>query len=160
MDEKKTNAAAEAENITPEERKKRAEEYMEALKKQLEERNAKQKIANEAIQEGKGKLTLETPIKAGDEEITELTYDFTVLTGMEYAAAMDSDSNAQQVFRITDRQSLALFARAASKQTPRVDTTDIIERIGMTDAVVAIQLATFFFSASARAGQLRISKKS
>lgn len=144
---------------TPEERKKKIAELQEQFKAQIEERKAKSKLANEAMAEGKGRLALETPILSGDEEITELIYDFNELTGMEYADAMDSDPNAQQIYKITDRQALALFAKAAAKQTDKVDMRDIVERIGMTDAVVAVQLATLFFSASTRAGRLRISKK-
>ena len=144
---------------TPEERKKKIAELQEQFKAQIEERKAKSKLANEAMAEGKGRLALETPILSGDEEITELIYDFNELTGMEYADAMDSDPNAQQIYKITDRQALALFAKAAAKQTGKVDMRDIVERIGMTDAVVAVQLATLFFSASTRAGRLRISKK-
>ena len=141
-----------------EERKAKVEEFKEQLKARIEERREKAKAANEAAAEGKGILSLETPIKARDEEITELAYDFTALTGMEYVDAMDSDINARQAFRITNRQALALFAQAAAKQTEKVDMRDIMERIGMTDAVEAVQLATLFFSASTRAGQLRISK--
>lgn len=144
---------------TPEERKKKIEELQNQLKERIEDRKQRSKIANEAMAEGKGRLALETPILSGDEEITELIYDFTELTGMEYADAMDSDPNAQQIYKITDRQALALFARAAAKQTDKVDSRDIMERIGMTDAVVGIQLATLFFSASTRAGRLRITKK-
>lgn len=165
MEEKKSqaNAAEEIEKAmseeTPEGRKAKIEELQQQLKQQIEERKAKSKIANEAMAEGKGRLALETPILSGDEEITELIYDFTELTGMEYADAMDSDPNAQQIYKITYRQGLALFARAAAKQTDRVDARDIVERIGMTDAVEAVQLATLFFSASTRAGRLRISKR-
>lgn len=165
MEEKKSqaNAAEEIEKAmseeTPEERKAKIEELQQQLKQQIEERKAKSKIANEAMAEGKGRLALETPILSGDEEITELIYDFTELTGMEYVDAMDSDPNAQHNYKITYRQGLALFARAAAKQTDRVDARDIVERIGMTDAVEAVQLATLFFSASTRAGRLRISKR-
>lgn len=165
MEENKNqaNAAEELENAmneaTPEDRKKAIEELREKYKEQIEERKARNKMAQEAMAEGKGRLALETPILAGDEEITELIYDFNELTGTEYTDAMDSDINAQQIYRITYRQALALFAKAAAKQTEKVDTKDIIERIGMTDAVEAVQLATLFFSASTRAGRLRISKK-
>ena len=144
---------------TPEDRKKAIEELREKYKEQIEERKAKNKEAQAAMSEGKGRLKLETPIRAGDEEIKELIYDFNELTGIEYTDAMDSDINAQQIYRITYRQALALFAKAAAKQTEKVDTRDIIERIGMTDAVEAVQLATLFFSASTRAGRLRISKR-
>lgn len=157
------NAAKEFEQAmneaTPEDRKKAIEELRKKYKEQIEERKAKSKEAQAAMSEGKGRLKLETPIRAGDEEIKELIYDFNELTGIEYTDAMDSDINAQQIYRITYRQALALFAKAAAKQTEKVDTRDIIERIGMTDAVEAIQLATLFFSASTRAGRLRISKR-
>lgn len=131
----------------------------EALKARIQEYKDRSAEAQEAMREGKGKLKLETPIRAGDTEITELEYDFNDMTGMEYADAMDSDPNAMQIFRITYRQGLALFATAAAKHTEAVDMRDIIERIGMTDAVEGVQLATLFFSASTRAGRLRISKK-
>ena len=157
------NAAKEFEQAmneaTPEDRKKAIEELRKKYKEQIEERKAKNKEAQAAMSEGKGRLKLETPIRAGDEEIEELIYDFNELTGIEYTDAMDSDINAQQIYRITYRQALALFAKAAAKQTEKVDARDIIERIGMTDAVEAVQLATLFFSASTRAGRLRISKR-
>lgn len=137
------------------------EAQREAIKAQIEEIKRKNAEANEAMREGKGRLRLETPIKAGDKEIEELAYDFTSLTGLDYTEAMDSDmnANAQQVFKITYRQGLALFARAAAKHTEGVDMRDIIERIGVTDAVEGVQLATLFFGASTRAGHQRISKK-
>lgn len=135
-------------------------ELEKQLKDKMEEIRAKTKEADEAIRQGKGRFQLENPLHARDKEITELIYDFTVLTGMEYTDAMDTDPTAQQIFRITYRQALALFAKAAAKQTPDVDQQDIMEQIGMTDAVEGVQLATLFFSASTRAGRLRISKKS
>ena len=144
---------------TPEEKKERMKKLQAQLKENLEERRAKFREANEAMSEGKGILRLEKPIMSGDKEITELPYDFNELTGMEYTDAMDSDANAQQIYRITYRQGLALFAMAAAKQSDRLDRRDIVERIGVTDAVEGVQLATLFFSASTRAGQLRISRK-
>ena len=161
MEKKEEQAKAEErkEELTPEERKKQAEELKEQLLETIKERKRKKQEASEAMSEGKGVLALETPIHAGDKDVTELAYDFTEMTGMEYIDAMDSDPNAQQIFKITYRQALALFAKAAAKQTDGVDMRDILERIGMTDAATAVQLATLFFSASTRAGQMRISKK-
>jgi len=144
---------------TPGTEKEKQEQTIELLKERLKEYKAKSAESQEAIREGKGRLRLETPITANDQEVTELVYDFTDITGMEYVAAMDSDPNALQIFKITYRQGLALFAAAAAKHTENVDSRDIIERIGMTDAVEGVQLATLFFSASTRAGRLRISKK-
>lgn len=137
------------------------EDVAALIKERLEDVRKKTIEANQIIAEGKGRLKLEAPIESGDRKIEELPYDFTVLTGMEYADAMDSDANANsgQFHRITYRQALALFAKAAAKQTDGLDMDDIISRIGATDAVEGVQLASIFFSASTRAGRLRISKR-
>ena len=143
-----------------EENKKKREELVAEFKRKTEEIKQKNKEINEVISEGKGVLALETPIMAGEEEVTELEYDFTRLTGLDYTDAMDSDLNAQQIYRITYRQALALFAKAAAKETDSLDMRDIIERIGATDALEGVQLATLFFTATTRAGRMRISRKS
>lgn len=150
-----TPAATENAPLTSE---KRAE-LQKQLAERMEEVRARTKEAQEAMGQGKGRLRLEKPIQSGDEEITELVYDFTEMTGVEYTDAMDSDQNAVGTYRITYRQALALFAKAAAKQTERLDMQDILSKIGVTDAVEATQLATLFFNASTRAGRLRISKK-
>ena len=145
--------------MTEEEKKEHLKKVREEVEERTKEIREKAKIANEAMAEGKGKLKLEKPITAGDTEIEELVYDFNELSGLEFTEAMDSDMNAQQIFRITNKQALSLFAVAAAKQTPQLDKRDIIERIGMTDSVAATQIAILFFSASTRAGRMRISKK-
>lgn len=150
-----TPATPETEPMTPEKR----EEMRKQFAARMEEVKARTKEAQEAMGQGKGRLRLEKPIQSGDEEITELVYDFTEMTGVEYTDAMDSDQNAVGTYRITYRQALALFAKAAAKQTERLDMQDILSKIGVTDAVEATQLATLFFNASTRAGRLRISKK-
>lgn len=132
---------------------------LDAVRQKTEDVKAKMKESQEAISEGKGVLRLETPITSRDEEIEELEYDFTDMTGLEYISVMDTDMNATQIFGITRKQALALFAQSAAKHTENLDAQDIMSRIGMTDAVIATQLATLFFSAAARAGRLRISKK-
>lgn len=135
------------------------EELQKIMKEKMEEVRRRTEEAQVAMSQGKGRLALETPIKSGDEEITELIYDFTALNGMEYTDAMDSDPNATGNYRITYRQALSLFAKAAAKQTDRLDMQDIVSQIGVTDAVEGVQLATLFFNASTRAGRLRISKR-
>lgn len=139
--------------------KTRFEEAQQKLKARIEEERQKSKESLEVMREGKGRLRLETPIESGDDKIEELVYDFTEMTGVEYTDAMDSDMNANSAYKITYRQALALFAKAAAKQTEKLDMEDIISKIGMTDAVEGVQLATLFFNASTRAGRLRISKK-
>lgn len=152
------NAAQTAE-APAEEKQLTRDEMQKIMKKKMEEVRRRTEEAQIAMSQGKGRLQLETPIHSGDEEITELIYDFTALNGMEYTDAMDSDPNATGNYRITYRQALSLFAKAAAKQTERLDMQDIVSNIGVTDAVEGVQLATLFFNASTRAGRLRISKK-
>lgn len=143
------------------------EETKEETKEELQERimndfklaSEKLKESNEAVASGCGRLKLEVPIKSGNGEVTELAYDFTKLTGLEYTEAMDQDANAVYAYKITYRQALSLFARAAAKQTPGLDMRDISERIDIRDALEGVQLATLFFNASTQAGRLRISKR-
>ena len=157
MDSQNTNPQESIESapMTAEQRQELKNQFVA----KMEEAKARMKEANEAIGQGKGRLRLEKPFKSGDDEITELIYDFTEMTGVEYTDAMDSDQNAVGNYRITYRQALALFAKAAAKQTEGVDMQDILSKIGVTDAVEGVQLATLFFNASTRAGRLRISKK-
>lgn len=135
-------------------------ELKEKIRRELEDQRKRLAEANEALGQGKGRMKLETPIRSRDEDITELCYDFTVLKGFEYTDAMDSDPNANNAFFITKRQALALFAKAAAKQTEGLDMQDIISNIGVTDSVEAVEIATLFFNASRRAGRMRISKLS
>ena len=145
-----------------EDEKKQIEEETKKLEKMVKDgiANVKQRReeALDAMKTGKGILHLEKPILADDIMIKELKYDFMALTGMEYADAMDSDSQTQQLFRITNRQALALFAAAAAKQTEHVDQADILQRIGATDAVEGTRLAVLFFQSSVRAAEMRIYK--
>ena len=120
------------------------------------------KIENENNQEGeqkvtltpgmisKGTLELATPIRARSKDITELHYDFGKLSGWEYVEAMDSDPTARNVFVVTKKQALCLFAAAAAKATADIDAKDIKERIGLADAQRAAQVATLFLTTSAR----------
>ena len=155
QEEKAADAAA------PAQEKAEEANVVETIRQRMKEDNEKVKEAMEVMKEGKGILTLETPLTAGGKEITELPYDFTVLTGMEYTDAMDADTrgNTQKLYGITYRQALNLFATAAAKEVEALDTTDIITRMGATDATAAVQLATLFFTASIRAARRRISKK-
>lgn len=143
---------------TEEEIKNKAEEAKKIILEKLEERKAKIKTASEVMKEGKGVLKLETVLRSQSKDVTELAYDFTALTGMEYIDAMDADPNSQNSFTITNRQALALFAQAAAKQTQGMGMRDIMEQIGGTDAVEAVELSMLFFHASKKAGQMRISK--
>lgn len=98
----------------------------------------------------KGTLELAEPIRGGGKDLDRLHYDFSKLTGWEYAEAMDKDVGARNVFVVTKKQALSLFASAAAKGTPEVDAKDVIERIGLADAQRAVQVATVFLTTSAR----------
>lgn len=98
----------------------------------------------------KGTLELAEPIRAKSKDIRELHYDFGKLTGWEYAEAMDSDANARNVFVVTKKQAISLFAAAAAKLTDDMDAIDIKTRIGLADAQRAAQVATLFLSTAAR----------
>ena len=156
--EKEKEMQAEA-PMTAEEKKKKAEELRKQLQEEAEKIKKRNIEADEIIKQGKGRLTLETPILSRDEEVKELQYDFTRLTGLEYTEAMDSDPTAQQIYRITYKQALSLYAKAAAKETDGLDARDIMQRIGVTDAVEGVQLATIFFTGSTRAGRMRILRR-
>ena len=98
----------------------------------------------------KGTLELATPIRSRSEDVKVLHYDFTKLTGWEYVEAMDSDPNNRNVFNISKKQAICLFAAAAAKVTEGLDATDIKERIGLADAMRAVQVATVFLVRSAQ----------
>lgn len=136
-----------------------APEELEKLKEKMEERTEMEKESERAMKEGKGVLTLEKPINARNKEITQLVYDFNELTGMDYISAMDCDEKANQIFRITAKQAINLFALAVEKCTEDVDRYDIIAQIGMSDSVIAIMYSTVFFTATVRAGKIRISRR-
>lgn len=125
------------------------------------EREKQEEAINLVIEQyGSGKMELMTPIKSRDKDITELEWDFTILTGKEYVQALDADRSAPNAFTLTNTQALAFFAAAAARKTPGLDTRDIRDRLGMQDAVKAIQLAQVFYAACNRAGNARITNKS
>ena len=121
---------------------------------------------NQLAKIAKGGLKLDKPIMAAGREIGELHWDFRNLTGWEYANALDCDSAGVNVFRITNKQALSLFAAAAAKATTirnengmdihPLDARDIKERMGIDDTIKAVQTATVFFVTSARVGNRRI----
>lgn len=107
----------------------------------------------------RGTMILKNPMRAESTDITELKYDFSKLTGWEYVEAMDSDANARNVFKITTKQALCLFAMSAGKETPKIDATDIKQQISVVDAVKAVQLATVFLVTSTRDAKMSSSEK-
>jgi len=105
-----------------------------------------------------GEFQLYAPIRAGGKDITVLEYDFQALTGWEIMDALDSDPKATNIFRVTNKQAMMMFAMAVAKKTPGIDATDIRERMGSVDAIKVAQLAALFFATSSRAGSKFILK--
>ena len=136
------------------EREPTAQEKAAEIRRQFDEQMA----AAEMLYSGVFKLR--KPIEDGGRVYEELKYDFTSLTAAELCRAIDSATDkAANVFNLTERQALALFAAAAAKETKGLDATDIRERLSAMDGVAAIRVATIFFDASFRAGSLRFSKE-
>jgi hypothetical protein len=128
----------------------------DAKNMQIERQQAIDNMIEQSNKFNKGTLMLEVPIRAEDKDVKELRYNFTKLTGWEYAAAMDTDPAGGNVFNISTKQALTLFAKAAAKETKGIDDIDIRERISIQDSVKAVQLAALFFFATTREGEKRI----
>lgn len=115
----------------------------------------------------KGTMKLMVPLTAAGREITELKWDFRSLSGWEYVGALDYDNAGVNVFKLTNKQALSLFAAAAAKATTMkredgsefnpLDAHDIRDRLCIDDSIKAVQTATVFFITSARVGNKRIS---
>ncbi len=91
-----------------------------------------------------GTMKLENPIRCKSEDVTELAYDFSKLSGWEYAEAMDGDPDARNVFRVTAKQAFNLFAKAVDKCMPDIDAVDVKRQLSLVDTVKAVQLGTLF----------------
>lgn len=113
-----------------------------------------------AVEQSKsGKFKLSKPIRANGRDVTELNFDFTKITGVEFADIMDSARNkAPDAYNISAPQGVALFAEAAVKVTKDVDKYDIISGISIMDAIKASQVAELFFKSVSRQGDERITR--
>ena len=105
----------------------------------------------------RGQLRLATPIRASNKDIEVLHFDFTKLTGWEMAQALDRDTSGKaNAYRMTQVQAFEVFAVAAQKMTPDIDAEDIRYRMGVEDAIKAMQLAVSFFNLSSQTANSRI----
>lgn len=137
------------------ENKKAAEENADVQQQNEQQQNeqAEQQPAPKPLtlnDISKGTLELATPIRARSKDIKELHYDFSKLSGWEYAEAMDSDPTTRNMFVVSKKQAICLFAAAVSKVMPEVDATDVKQRLGIADAQRAVQVATLFLTRAAR----------
>lgn len=122
--------------------------------------DATEQLRERLMKFASGKLRLAKPIRARGEDIEELEYDFSRLTGMDYVKAMDLDPRSLMSGGPSARQSIGLFAAAASKcMREQLDERDVRERIGIEDAIKAVQLSTIFFNIASQAGDRRITNE-
>lgn len=106
---------------------------------------------------GTGTLKLQKPLRSHSQDVPELTYDMTKITGMELAGCLDGDSSAQGIDKLTAKQSMNIFALSVEKcMRGEVDARDVKEQMGLQDAITAIRVATVFFNASSRLGDMGI----
>lgn len=114
-------------------------------------------MLNNTRKYGTGTLKLQKPLRSHSQDVEELQYDMTKITGMELATCLDSDPTAVAVDKLTAKQSVNIFALAVEKcMRGTVDARDVKEQLGIQDAVIAIQVATVFFNASSRLGGMGI----
>ena len=113
-----------------------------------------------AVEESRsGRFKLSKPIRSNGRDVTELAFDFTQITGVEFADIMDKARNkAPDAYNISAPQALALFAEAAAKATKDIDKYDIIGGLSINDAIKATQVAELFFRSVSRQGDERITR--
>lgn len=105
----------------------------------------------------RGRLKLAVPILASNVEHKELAYDFGKLNGWDFVNATDGAADLKtNMFRLSGKQALALFAAAVEKCNEGIDAEDIKYRMSIDDCIKATQVATLFFNSTSRAGNLRM----
>lgn len=130
------------------------ENQKEKQEAQQESQTPPQLTPEEAMEKlTRGVMELKEPITVRDKEIKELAYDFGKLTGFDFVNAMDSDRDSKNIFKVSSRQAYALFAKACAKCSEDVDEVDVMHKLGVVDAMKAVQTATVFLVASSRKGE-------
>ncbi len=90
-----------------------------------------------------GKITLAKPFVIGEREITELEFDFSKMTGLDYVNAMDVDRAAVGNNKASRKQIVSLFA--ASLKTPGIDYKDLMNFLGPNDMMTVLQVGELYF---------------
>lgn len=92
----------------------------------------------------KGKIKLNKPLQAGENEITELKYDFEKITGLDYAMALSFDKSSDGIQDLSVKQMVALFA--SGLETEGLDATDLLKRLDLQDMMAVVQVIRLFFT--------------
>ena len=154
------------------EMEKKADALLDGTSARQEESQEKKTISDPAEQLRelcRGTLKLMNPIRAHSQDVTEIRFDFCGLNGMDMMDALDSVPTVNNMFGITNKQAMALFAATAEKCAPQVsdggittrlyDAKDVKSRMSAADAIKAMQLAKLFYNASSQAGNNNISRE-
>ena len=138
-------------SVAAQEASQQPNEQAQQQPKPLTPEEIQQKMKETRDRMARGTLVLDKPIRAGGEDVTELDYDFTRLTGLEYARAM-SDAGNTDIYKINAVQAFNLFCISAEKQnlSKKVAAIDIMRDMGAADAVKAVQVASLFFVLASR----------
>ena len=99
----------------------------------------------------KGTLELVVPMRGGGRALGEIDYDLMNLTSAELMEALDSTEQNNNIYLITHRQAMAVFAASAAKLNGGVfDTRDILTRLSGVDGMRAERITKAFWNASCR----------
>lgn len=97
----------------------------------------------------KGVLRLFSPMKSRGEEVSELHYDFSVLTNRDFISCMDADRGNRSMGTISRAQALKLYYRMhdkAERPISGLDYHDLDEQASISDTEAMIEKASDFFT--------------
>lgn len=97
----------------------------------------------------KGVIHLSRKMKSRGEEISELHYDFSVLTNRDFISCMDADRGNRSMGTISRAQALKLYYRMhdkAERPISGLDYHDLDEQASISDTEAMIEKASDFFT--------------
>lgn len=99
----------------------------------------------------KGVLRLFSPMKSRGEEVSEIHYDFSVLTNRDFISCMDADRRNRDMNSISRMQALKLYYRMHDKVERPIsglDAHDLEEQASIADTDAMVDRAAAFFTSS------------
>lgn len=108
----------------------------------------------------RGVIELHTPMMSRNAPVTQLHYDFSVLTNSDVIACLDSDRASQNAVGLSAKQAMNLYGRMHRKVEQPIsglDATDIAEQVGFIDTIAMVRAAQSFFALCSSAALMSIS---
>ena len=99
----------------------------------------------------KGVLRLFSPMRSRGETVSELHYDFSVLTNRDFIACMDADRRNRDMNAISRTQALKLYYKMHDKVERPIsglDAHDLEEQASIADTDAMVDRAAAFFTSS------------